>query len=389
MSNLSTFKRQIICLLTILILTVIVTPALAQTCDVAVQDANAKLDEAKSSLEAGDSENATTLINEAQSLLTGCGTASPDATPMPINATVNAPDIDPEAAITFVAFAHTSPDVGPIDLYTNDIDEPIITNIAFGEATELIPFEAGVRTFTARPAGSDSGSEALATSEKDYAANSSWIFTAAGLNEQVSFLIEPMSVVRNEYNDQARVRVVNFVPDTSIDVVDANGTDFGTGLGWIGMQDIMVDDGSYTLQVNANGTPLLEPATFDVAANNTYTLFVIGQPGSESPVQILPIVIPQETGRVRFISTRADTVDIHYRPGDERLIQNLEAGATSDWITLEAGAVTFLAYAPGTGPTGTELAGVAMQLRPGYDVTVSVNDTEMVVTEEDFATTEE
>jgi hypothetical protein len=82
-------------------------------------------------------------------------------------------------------------------------------------------------------------------------------------------------------------------------------------------------------------------------------------------------------------------VDIHYRPGEERLIENFAAGETSDWVTLEAGAVTFLAYAPGTGPTGTELAGVAIQLRPGYDVTVSVNDTEMVVTEETFVTTEE
>jgi hypothetical protein len=387
MFNLSTLRRQLIALVSILLVTIMVTPALAQPCDAA--GANAKLEDAKTSLEAGNTESATTLINEAQALLSSCADAATSGagsteTTTSANATINIPEVDPEAAITYIAFAHTSPDVGPIDLYTNDVAEPIISNLAFGEATELFPFEAGARTFTARAAGSDSGSEALATSQKDYAANSSWIFTAAGLNEKVSFITEPMSVVRNAYNDQARVRIVNFVPDTNIDVVDANGTDFGTGLGWIGMQDMMVDEGSYTLQVNANGQPFMEPATFDVAANNTYTLFVIGQPGSDAAVQILPIVIPQETGRMQFISTRGDAVDIHYRPGDERIIENLGAGVTSDWVTLEAGAITFIAYAPGTGPTGTELAGVAFQLRPGYDVTISVNDNEMVVTEETF-----
>lgn len=390
MFNLSTLRRQIFCLVTILLVAITVTPALAQTCDVAVQDANARLDEAKSSIEAGDTEGATALINEAQALLANCGAATTtDTTPMAANATVNAPALDPEAAITFIAFVHTSPDVGPIDLYTSDVEGPVVSNLTFGEATDLIPFASGPRTFIARAAGSDSGSEALATSEKDYASNSSWLFTAAGLSEQVSFLMEPMSVVRNEYNNQARIRVVNFVPETSIDVVDGNGADFGTGLGWIGMQDTMVDAGSHTIQVNVNGEPFTEPVTLDVAANTTYTLFVMGQPGTDAPVQILPVVTPQETGRVRFISTRGDAVDVHYRPGDERLIENLAAGATSDWITLEAGAVTFIAYAPGTGPTGTELAGVATQLRPGYDVTISVNDAEMVVTEDVFTQAED
>ena len=389
MFNLSPLRRSIICFMIVMGMMVMVTPTFAQTCD-AVGDATSKLDEAKSSIEAGDTEAATTLINEAQALLSGCGAATTtDITPMAANTTVNVPEVDPEVSIVFIAFAHTSPDVGPIDLYTNDIDEPVVANLAFGEATELFPFEHGARVFTARLAGSGKNGEVLASGNKDYGANSSWVLTAAGLNEKVSFLVEPMSVVRNKYGNQARVRLVNFVPETRIDVVDANGNDFGIGLGWIGIQDKMVDAASYTLQVNANGGPMLEPVTFDMAANTTYTLFVIGQPDSDSPVQILSIVVPQETGRVRFVSTRADTVDVHYRPGEERLIENLGAGATTDWVTLEAGAFTFIAYAPGTGPTGRELAGVALQLRPGYDITVSVNENEMTVTDVVFTTTED
>src|SRR5215207_7904368 len=134
MFHLSTLRRSIISIVMILMVTVMAAPTFAQTCDAAVQDANAKLDEAKSSIEAGDTANATTLINEAQALLSGCGAESSTGTTtttMAANATVNMPDLDPEATVTFIAFVHTSPDVGPIDLYTNDIDEPIVTNLAF------------------------------------------------------------------------------------------------------------------------------------------------------------------------------------------------------------------------------------------------------------------
>src|SRR5215207_7481554 len=109
MFHLSTLRRSIISIVMILMVTVMAAPTFAQTCDVAAQDASARLDEAKSSIEAGDTANATTLINEAQALLSGCGTAASTdtTTPMSSNVTVNVPDLDPEAAITFIAFAHT------------------------------------------------------------------------------------------------------------------------------------------------------------------------------------------------------------------------------------------------------------------------------------------
>jgi hypothetical protein len=73
---------------------------------------------------------------------------------------------------------------------------------------------------------------------------------------------------------------------------------------------------------------------------------------------------------VQFVNERTDTVDIHLRPGDELIAGGLEAGATSEWITIPSTAATFIAYAPGTGPTGQEIASLASQLRPGRDITV-------------------
>lgn len=383
-----------------------VKPALAQTCDVIA--ASSMLEVAKTHLASGEDDQVLTLMNAAQAALSGCGTATApleteaaDITVTPTAAVAEptaavatpaasipnttsiavSPDIDAEKAIVFISFANTSIDSGVIDIYSNLTPEPVVTDLAFGEATGLVPFEAGSITFTGRVAGSGKNGEVLAADNKDFAANSSWVVTMAGLQSKVSLIMEPMSIVRSKYNGQARVRVVNFVQDSRIDLVEGEGDDFGSHLGWVGMKDKMIDPGTHTLQAHSDGKALMEPMTFDFAANTTYTLYIIGQAGSDHPVQILSIVTPQETTRVRFISTRSDAVEIFYRPAKEMLIENIANGETSDWFTLEAGAVTFLAYAPGTGMGGREMGGIALQLRPGRDLTITMSDNNMDVTE--------
>lgn len=130
------------------------------------------------------------------------------------------PDIDAEKAIVFISFANTSIDSGSIDIYSDLSPEPVVTDLIFGEATELVPFPSGTVTFTARVAGSGKNGEILAADQKDFGANGSWIVTMAGLQSKVSLIVEPMSIVRNNYNGQGRVRVVNFIQDSRIDLVD-------------------------------------------------------------------------------------------------------------------------------------------------------------------------
>lgn len=373
----------------LVILMAAVVPTWAQTCDVGA--ASSMLEDAKTHLAAGEDDQVLTLMNAAQAALSTCESATATvqaesaATPAEVIANAvsiaTSPDIDAEKAIVFISFANTSIDSGSIDIYIDLSPEPLVTDLTFGEATGLVPFQSGTMTFTARVAGSGKNGEVLAADQKDFGANSSWVVSMAGLQSKVSLIVEPMSIVRNNYNGQARVRVVNFIQDSRIDLVDSGGDDFGSHLGWIGMKDKMIDPGTHTLQVNSNGEALMEPMTFEFAANTTYTLYLIGQPGSDHPVQILPIMTVQETTRVRFISTRTDAVEIHYRPAKALLVENIANGETSDWVILEAGAVTFLAYAPGTGMGGREMGGIALQLRPGRDLTITMSDNNMDVTE--------
>ena len=366
-----------------------VVPAWAQACDVGA--ASDMLEVARTHLAAGEIDQALTVMTEAQASLATCETAaSPTEAAVvatPIAAAANAPslatspDIDAEAAIVFISFANTSTDSGSIDLYTNLDSEPLVTDLTFGEATGLVPFQSGTLSFIARVAGSGKNGEVLATGRKDFGANSSWVVTMAGLQSKVSLIIEPISIVRNKYQDRARVRVVNFVQDSRIDLVDSGGENFGSAMGWISLKDNMIDPGTRTLQATSNGEALMEPMTFDFAANTTYTLYIIGQPGSDHPVQILAMSAVQETTRVRFISQRTDAIDIYYRPAKERVVANIAGGETSDWVTLEAGSVTFLAYVPETGMTGREMGGINLQLRPGRDLTITMTDNNMDVTE--------
>lgn len=385
--------RKLISLLIIFL--AVTSPAAAQQrCRDAAHAAAPLLEDAKVNIELGETNKAVILIQAAQVLLESCEVEdSSEATPMPsgetvevsvdtgqvsadpvmTSAVIHPPNVNLEQSITFIAFAHTSIDSGPIDLYTGQSSDPVVANLAFGEATGLIPFNGGPRRFIARPAGSGAGGEALYTVEWNYLANSSWILTTAGLLEEYSFIVEPVSIVRNDFNGRARVRIVNLVPERRVTVRGENGTEFGNGLGWIGIKDTMVDAGFYTLAVHADGKALMEPVSIELDKETTHTFYVIGHPDSDHAVRLLPIIARQDMTRVRFVSERSDVVDIHYRPGNDRLVESIAGGAASDWISLSSGAVTFIAYEPGTGPRGRELGALPLQLRPGRDMTIRLN----------------
>jgi hypothetical protein len=339
-----------------------VPPLLAQSCRNATIAANALLENAKDRIGVGEPEMAVTLINEAQALLGVCHpdetvlisqrAASPIAIPE-ITATATAlspggfdiqpPEVDLTQAIVFIAFAHTSIDSGPLDIYLGSSQTPVVAKLTYGEATHLVPLNAGMRQFTVRPAGSGPDQDSLARVEWNYAANSSWIVTAAGLLSEFAFIVEPISIVRNDYHERSRVRVVNLVRDMRLSVRSDSGGEFGNGLGWIGIKDTMVDPGMYELHVRtADGKTTNEAIAFDFLVERTYTLYLIGQPERGHPISVLPIVTPQETTRVRFVSARDGSVDVHYRPSNERIVEAIAGGETSPYIPLASGAVTFI-----------------------------------------------
>ena len=304
-------------------------------------------------------------------------TPDPAATTEPVEEEptyiVTVPEVAAVDSLAFVVFAHTSVDSGPVDFYIEALgDEAVVANLAFGESTDILNLSAGTHTVNVRAAGSAADSEPLATFTWDFTGNSTWIVSAVGLMETVSFLAEPVTVIRTPLNGLARVRLANWVSDIEMLNVDSDSdTVFAEGLGWAGIQDVEIEPGTYQLQVTDGAdADFTEPVSFDFEADTVYVIFLTGSTTMGPAVDYLVIEMPQDETRVQFVNERSDTVDIHMRPGDELIAGGLEAGATSEWFSVPSTAATFIAYAPGTGPTGQELASLASQLRPARDVTV-------------------
>jgi hypothetical protein len=378
------------------------------SCAEAAEQASTIIDSAQLLLDEGNAEGASTLLDAAQTLLDNCyteedttappatvqdaatltssatpaalatlaspatvaGNPSPETTIQTISTggySLTAPAIDENNSIAFVRFAHTSVDAGPIDIYMGRDNLLVVSNLAYAEATDFVPINAGERSFRARRHGSGPEGEVLYHVSWNYLSNSSWIVTAAGLADEFAFIVEPISVIRNEYNEQARVRVVNLVAGAPRMTVSTDGGEvLGNGLGWVGIRDNLLSPGSYTLQGStADGASFPEALQFDFEANVTYTLYVMGRGTAEEPLRILNIVSPADTTQVLFRNNGTAPVDLHYRPSNLRLLENLTVGSESAWVSLYSGAYTFITYAPGTGPTGQELAATAIQLRPG------------------------
>jgi hypothetical protein len=309
-------------------------------------------------------EGAATTMPEA----TAAATQQAESTPTFM---VTAPDVAATDNFAFIVFAHASVDGGPADIYIEGLgDGPIVSNLQFGEATDVVFVPAGTHNVSVRAAGSAADTDPIVTFTWDFTGNSTWVVAAVGLMETSSFLLEPVTVVRTPTNGMARVRVVNWVSDIEMLTVSGGDTAFAEGLGWAGVQDTEVAPGTYQLQVTDGADATFGEATsFNFEADMIYTIFLTGSTSMGPEIDFLVVELPQDETRVRFVSERADAVDIHMRPGDE-LVTSIEAGAASDWFTIPSTAATFIAFAPGTGPTGQEMASLPFQLRPGRDVTV-------------------
>ncbi|MGB7339831.1 MAG: DUF4397 domain-containing protein [Phototrophicaceae bacterium] len=293
------------------------------------------------------------------------------------------PNIDEASSVAYVQFAHTSVDVGAIDIYYATETDPVVINLQFGETTDLIRINSGNQSFTARGVDND---EIVTEMNWDFGGNTTWLVSAVGLQEKLAFLLEPVSVLRGDYNDLARIRVVNFIPDgvRSTVIGDAEeSVTLANNVGWIGIGDTMVEAGEYTLSIALdNDGVVTEPVTLDVSANTTYTVLVVGRGTDEMPAELLIFENVENIATVQFIHEGSSTLDIWYRPADEALLEGFEAGSTSQEIELSSRAVTFISYLSGEAPTGQEQGSEALQLLPYHSYVITITDDNMQLSEE-------
>lgn len=306
---------------------------------------------------------------------------SPSTTPTVAGDTVLQPDnlnplnVTAEDAVAFVRFAHVSADAPSVDLYVQEIgDTPLVSDLAYGEVTDFILLPEGNYNIVATAAGTGMDGDVVATINWDVAPNTSWLVSVVGLMSNVSMSVEPMALLRNDIGeDTARVRVVNFISGAQpLTIASDAGDDFGQGLDWMGVFDADVKPGTYNLSVTTPDSSLkTENVPVDLAGGQLSTLLILGSADGTQPVQIVPFDSIADSARVQIVNNSGEAIDIFRRPGDEQVVTSLEAGATSDWISVPSGSTTFVAYAPGTGPSGTELASWIGELSPARDVTVT------------------
>ncbi len=297
-------------------------------------------------------------------------TPEPEATPEVVAVNLNPMNLVGTDAVTFVQFTNTVSDVPAVDLYVPELgDSPLVTDLAFGEVTDFYFLPAGALTVDARTAGADANSDVLASLNWGFPPDTSWMALFAGMASNLSLQVEPINLLRNDIpDDVARVRVINVLANGPVvSLASSAGDDFGTGLAWNGVADADVAPGNYTLTLSGeDGTSLLEAMPVDLPGGALTTLVLLGVRDGAPPVQIVSTTSPAYRSRVQFVNRMDAPLQFFLRPGDVELLASLAPGETSDFIELPSGAVTYVVYAPGTGPTGQELGawiGAAQPLR--------------------------
>ncbi|HYO89626.1 MAG TPA: DUF4397 domain-containing protein, partial [Candidatus Limnocylindrales bacterium] len=263
----------------------------------------------------------------------------------------------------------------PVDLYVQELsDSPLVEGLTFGAVTDFVLLPPGSYNVVARAAGSGPDGETIALMNWDYQPETSWLVVYAGLTSDASLQVEPINLLRDDIAaDQARVRIVNLVSGGAVlSVADGSGEPLAEGLGWLSVFDAEMPPGAVTMNVSSrDGTALLNDASVDLTGQALNTLLLAGAGGSEQPAQIVSFASPAYVSRVQFSNTGSEPLQLLVRPGNTELIASLGPGQSSDWMTVSSGAITFVAYAPGTGPTGQELGAWIGTLSPMRDLTIT------------------
>ncbi|MCC7449912.1 MAG: DUF4397 domain-containing protein [Anaerolineae bacterium] len=319
------------------------------------------------------------LLVGAAVVLAGLGMLSPTA--------AQSPQIE---SYGFVRFVHTAIDMPALDIYVGEGGKSqVASNLAYGQATDFVTLPSSVQGYTVRAAGSGVDGEVLFRLNRRVKANQSEIIAAAGLNSKRAFVLESFVMVRDNTRGKARVRIYNTVwGGPYLTVRDSRDNVFGQDLQYLSISgDQDIEPGMYDFEIRSgSGKTVLAAPGMKLEADKVYAMIIVGGMDGNPPIQFVTLVSDQETTRVRLVNKGDAPADIYVKGSTSPLIMGLAAGASSDFVTIPSGATTFILRTANSAANSPEVAFVAAQLRPGRDVTITVNGsgvaTQMGVTED-------
>ncbi|MCC7446114.1 MAG: DUF4397 domain-containing protein [Anaerolineae bacterium] len=279
--------------------------------------------------------------------------------------------------VGFVRFAHVAVDVPAIDIYQADGSQPLVSNLAYGSVTDFMALPTTGKGYVVRAAGSGASSDPLFQLDWGVKSNKSELILAAGLSKQKAFVLEPLTLLRNDTKGQARVRVINTVwGGTPYTVKTNQGAVLGQSLAYLKIADMDMTPGTYDFSVTTDaGQNVVSQNGLKLDADKVYTLLITGSTDGQPPVKLLVVTSDQDTTRVKIVNSGGKPVDIYLKGNDQPIAAGLAANANMDFVAVPSGAATLVIRDAGSAPGDKERGALETQLRPGRDVTLTLTDT--------------
>jgi hypothetical protein len=188
--------------------------------------------------------------------------------------------------VGWARFGHYAPTKGPVDLYVDGTKA--VNGVAFKQITPYVPLPPGPHLFELRDAGAPASATPISVPAT----------ISAGVANTVAGVSTHDGVTAEIYTDdltsapagQARVRVVDTVPDVPSATISArggstlfSGVTFPTASAYIPLAK-----GTYTLDVSSSGsaTPLFTLQGWQAQPGSLYSLVVVRGP---STMELLPV----------------------------------------------------------------------------------------------------
>ena len=278
--------------------------------------------------------------------------------------------LDNQDGLARLRFVHASPNTPNVDVVVDGI--PVVTDIAYKDVTLYVSLTAG--TYAMQVVETGTAEPVLITTTLTLDANTDYTVAARGI---------PATIAASVFVDdnsmpppgQARVRVIHLSPNApAVDIGIAGQPPMINGLSFPNASSyVLVDAGTYDLEVRLAGTPILVSVTPDVplAAGAVYTAYAVGLAAGSPPLEtVISVDSGLTTLRVVHASPDAPPVDI-WVAGIPALV-GLNFGDISRYVTLPAGAYPVQAVASGT--TGPAVISTTLTLDPLFDYTVAATD---------------
>lgn len=244
-----------------------------------------------------------------------------------------------------VRITHASPDAPAVDIWVNGA--PAVTNVAFGQSTDLISLPAGDYAVAVTPAGStDPEADAVISATLTLEAGAAYEVVATGLLADITASVYPLDL-SPVADGNTRIQVIHASPDAPAVNILASGTPIIEDLQFPEASGYLdVPAGSYDVQVavTESGAIALDLPGTTFEAGQVYQVIAVGLVADGS-LTVLPLAAPADSA-----------------VGGEAASSSTATGGTTDTSSATGGGTTAgTSSVPATG-VGSTVAGSSTSL---------------------------